>query len=1101
MRAVEKFSQVLLGRKSRGYGAVVFGFILLFIFTIFHGKLMEEPKPVWVSFLAGGIVSLFFGILTLALEEKVLSRKASEQEQLLTFLLEYIPDHIYFKDREGRFIGGSRSLARYFGFERVEDLIGKTDFDFFSSPHAEEAYADEQRIMETGEAIVGKVERETWPDGRVSFVLTTKVPLRNEKGEIIGIVGISKDITELKEKEEALERERQFLNSVFEGIQDGLSVLSRDLTILRVNSFMERLYEDAMPLVGKKCYEAYYDRQVPCFFCPTIPAMETKRKVTHIVPYTRKGEVAGWLELTAYPFIDSEGNVLGVIEYVKDVTDRVRAEDALRESERKFRTLTRLAPAAIIIYQGGRFVWCNEETERLTGYTQEELLSLPVDFVVHPDFRERVRRNAALREEGKEAETQYEVKVIRKDGEERWILIRGATIRYQGQYAGLAVCLDITKEKEREARLLHLNSVLKSVRNVNQLITKEKDRERLVQGVCRELIEGCGYTGACVVLFPKDDKPPLKLALGFPQEAFEAFRATCSFEVALEELQKFPIKKVQKISSKDPCATPLVHLLRPGEGLFVAPLEWGEILYGFIIASLSLPFVADEEEEMLFLELSQDLSFALHSIDLEEIREKARKALEVSEEKFRTLAESLPVAVLIRTKGQWIYANPFVEALTGYKPEEFLQEELWQEVSPEGASIVTRWEKELGIIPFEQEFSLRTRGNERRWVLARFTPVRYQDEEALLVLLLDLTERKLAEERIRYLTFHDVLTGLYNRTFFEQEMVRLDTPENLPLSVIMGDLNGLKLVNDTFGHAMGDELLRQAAQILKRMCKKRGIVARLGGDEFVVLLPRTTSQEVQALGERIQEEFRKTTVESIPLSISLGYGTKVNPEEPLDEVIRIAENWMYQRKLTESTSFHNQVLQAFRASLRAVTQETEEHSQRIRDLALRLGKALGLSQRELDELSLLAEFHDIGKIAIPQGILEKPGPLDEEEWAIVKKHPEVGFRITQSIWKLSSIANYILFHHERFDGTGYPRGLKGEDIPLLSRIIAICDAYDVIVTGRPYRRARTKEEAIAELKRSSGTQFDPRIVEVFIKILEESQPQDPSVPAPGTGEG
>ncbi len=1095
MNTVQELFRALFERRSRGYGAVIFGFSLLATFTAFHGKLMEEPPLVWITLLAGGLASLFFGILTLAFEERILAKRAAEKEKLLEFLLEYIPDHVYFKDRKSRFIGGSRSLARYFGFDRVEDLIGKTDFDFFTPPHAEEAYADEQRIMETGEAIVSKVERETWPDGRTSWVLTTKVPFRDEKGKITGIVGISKDITELKEKEEALEREREFLKSVFESIQDGLSVLSRDLTILQVNSFMERLYEDAMPLVGKKCYEAYQSRQTPCFFCPTIPAMEMKKKITHIVPYTKGGEIQGWLELTAYPFTDRDGNVLGVIEYVKDVTDRVKTEDALRESERKFRTLTRLAPVAIIIYQDGRFVWCNEEAERITGYTQEELLSRSVDSIVHPDFQERVRRNVVLRQEGKEAETQYEIKIVRKNGEERWILVRGATIRYQERYAGLAVCLDITPEKEREARLLHLNSVLKAVRNVNQLITREKDRERLVRGVCEELVRGCGYTGACVILF---SKPPLKVALGFPPENFEAFSASCDPNMAFAELQQAPLKKVQRISPEDPCTEPLTHLLRPGEGLFVAPLEWGETFYGFIVASLPLPFLKDEEEEMLFLELSQDLSFALHSIDLERIREEAQKALEASEEKFRTLAESLPVAVLIRTKSGWTYANPFFEALTGYSPQEFLEGDLWQDMSPEGASIVAEWEKALGLTPFEREFSLRTRGGQKKWILARFTPTRLQDEDALLVLLLDLTERKLAEERIRYLTFHDVLTGLYNRTFFEQEMVRLDTPENLPLSVIMGDLNGLKLVNDTFGHAMGDELLRKAAQILEETCKNRGIVARLGGDEFVVLLPRTTSEEVQDLGERIREEFQKTSVESIPLSISLGYGTKTHSEQPLDEVLRIAENWMYQRKLTESTSFHSQVLQAFRASLRAVTQETEEHSQRIRELALRLGKALGLSQRELDELSLLAEFHDIGKIAIPQSILEKPGALDDEEWAIVKKHPEVGFRITQSIWELSSIANYILFHHERFDGTGYPRGLKGEDIPLLSRIIAICDAYDVMVTGRPYRKARTKGEAVAELRRCSGTQFDPHIVEVFVTILGELEPQDPLAPAQET---
>lgn len=1079
-----------MGQKVRGYGSVAFGLLLLGIFIVFRTRLMEFPPIVWGTILSGGIVALLFGSVFIPLEER-LKKKLEEQEKFLKSLLEYTPDLVYFKDRESRFIWASLSHARHFGLERVEDLLGKTDFDFFSKPHAEEAFLDEQRIIKTGEPVIGKIEQETWPDGRTNWVHTTKIPLYDEKGGIIGIVGISRDVTELKEKEEALVRERVFLKDVLESVQDGISVLDRNLTILMVNSFMERMYEDSLPLVGKKCHEAYYGRTSPCFFCPVIPAMEQERKVTHVVPYVRQGEVKGWLELTAYPFRDREGNILGVIEYIKDVTERIQTEDALRESERKFRTLTELSPAAIVIYQDNRCVYCNKATEYLTGYSQEEILSMPLLASIHPEDRERARRNAEARQRGEKAEEEYELRVVRKDGTVRWALLRGSTIRFQGRFAGLVALLDITERKATEERILHLNKVLKTVRNVNQSIAREKDPRHLIEGICQELVEGRGYTGAFVALYPPGESEALVSVLGFdnvppiPRELCEKLQ------------EKIPLGKIWKIEKRSEDFPPaFASFLRPGEGLFVVSFEWKSNSFGILVASLPSWYLKDEEEEMLFFELSQDLSFALYSIELEKEKEKIHKALEESEAQyadlFHNMVEGFALYEMIfdekgnPTDYRFLKVNPAFEQLTGLRAQDILGKaarEVLPGLEPFWVENYGRVAQGRGPVHFEHY----AEPLKRYYSVTAYSPRPGQ----FATIFEDITERKLAEERIYYLTFHDTLTGLYNRAFFEKEVDRLDIPENLPLSVIMGDLNGLKLINDTFGHTIGDKLLQKAAQILEEACKDRGIVVRSGGDEFVVLLPRTTSTEVQALGEKIQEAFHGTLVELIPLSISLGYGTKTDPKEPFSETLQIAENWMYQRKLTESTSFHSQVLQAFRVSLRAVTQETEEHSQRIRDFALRLGKALGLSQRELDDLSLLAEFHDIGKIAIPQAILEKPGSLDEEEWSIVKKHPEVGFRITQSIWELSPIANYILFHHERFDGKGYPRGLKGENIPLLSRIIAICDAYDAMVTGRPYHKARTKEEAIEELKKCAGTQFDPRIVEAFVKILEKETSSTP----------
>ncbi|MCX7668260.1 MAG: diguanylate cyclase, partial [Atribacterota bacterium] len=336
---------------------------------------------------------------------------------------------------------------------------------------------------------------------------------------------------------------------------------------------------------------------------------------------------------------------------------------------------------------------------------------------------------------------------------------------------------------------------------------------------------------------------------------------------------------------------------------------------------------------------------------------------------------------------------------------------------------------------------------------------------------------------VEYLATHDTLTGLCNRGFFETVMSKADREENLPISVIMGDLNGLKLVNDAFGHEEGDRLLLQAASFLRESCPPESTIARVGGDEFVILLPRTDHKKAQEIMEHIYTRFSTQTTKPIPVSISLGFGTKTNPSQNIYDTVRIAENWMYQRKLTDGMSFRIQTLRFLQKTLHEIAYEVEEHSQRIKKWALQMAQILNIPEHEKEMLPLLADFHDVGKITIPQEILRKPGPLSEEEWKIVRRHPEVGFRITQAIPALASIANLVLAHHEWYNGKGYPRGLKGEEIPLLARLIAICDAFDVMISGRPYKRALAFEEAVTELRRYSGTQFDPALVTTFIEIL------------------
>jgi len=352
----------------------------------------------------------------------------------------------------------------------------------------------------------------------------------------------------------------------------------------------------------------------------------------------------------------------------------------------------------------------------------------------------------------------------------------------------------------------------------------------------------------------------------------------------------------------------------------------------------------------------------------------------------------------------------------------------------------------------------------------------------------DITERKKKEKEIIYLNYHDVLTGLYNRTFFDEERKRLDTKHQLPLSVIIGDINGLKLINDAFGHAEGDKLLVAISKILRSCCRAEDIIARTGGDEFSILLPITNGNSAKTIYDRIKkicEEYAtKSDKEVYYPSISLGYSTKTEEDEPLDTVMKVAEENMYRRKLLEHKSLHSSIISSIKTTMFEKSNETEEHAERLAILSKKLGQALNLSEEELVALELVSTLHDIGKISIDQNILTKPGPLSADEWVEMKKHPEVGFRIAQTVPELKNISEYILCHHERWDGSGYPQGLIGKYIPLLSRILAVVDSYDAMTQDRFYRKALSRDAAIAEIKAQSGTQFDPEVARIFVeKVL------------------
>lgn len=360
-------------------------------------------------------------------------------------------------------------------------------------------------------------------------------------------------------------------------------------------------------------------------------------------------------------------------------------------------------------------------------------------------------------------------------------------------------------------------------------------------------------------------------------------------------------------------------------------------------------------------------------------------------------------------------------------------------------------------------------------------PIR--DEKArskgVVVVFRDCTEKKEKQEKIEFLSYHDQLTGLYNRHFFEAELKRLDTDRNLPFTIAMIDVNGLKLTNDAFGHEAGDQLLQRVAQVLKQECRSDDIISRVGGDEFVVLLPKTSHREAELIMKRIYQSVDQQHIDNVVVSVSIGWETKEMPEQDIKEVFSKAEDFMYRKKITESQSMRNHTIKVIMQTLHESNSREKIHSERVSKLSRKIGEAMELDSEVLKELEISGLMHDIGKIAINNSILDKPGKLTKDEYDEIKKHPEVSYHILKSADVYTRLAEHVLSHHEKWDGTGYPRGLAGSEIPLAARIISVADAYEAMTAARPYREVFTPEQALEELKQCSGTQFDPEIVRVL----------------------
>lgn len=386
----------------------------------------------------------------------------------------------------------------------------------------------------------------------------------------------------------------------------------------------------------------------------------------------------------------------------------------------------------------------------------------------------------------------------------------------------------------------------------------------------------------------------------------------------------------------------------------------------------------------------------------------------------------------------------------------------------------------------------------------------------VLVVARDISERKILEDKLYSMTLRDDLTGLYNQSYLKKrlkEELQVATANNYSLAFFLMDIDDFKFYNDWFGHLAGDEFLYRFSQLINKCVREGDILGRYGGDEFAVILPGAGRETAQRLAERLcytVENYIFPNRNIMPrgkITVSLGMAVFPENGKTAEDLITIADESMYRCKrrvksivraqIPVTKNFQNELketniklfnaVQTVLGIIRAKDTETYMHLEKVADYTGLLCQSLNLNEEQARDVKLAALLHDVGKIEIPRYILNKISKLTLEEWAIVKQHPKWGAEMVQTIEKLEYIVFLILHHHERFDGKGYPAGLKGDEIPFGSRIISVVDSFDAMTNVRPYRKSKDFFSALKEIEKCKGTQFDPDIADAFIKVVSSLQ--------------
>ncbi len=965
-----------------------------------------------------------------------------------------------------------------------------------------------RNVFSTGKTVITEEVSEV--DGVKHYSETTKSPVFDAAGAINYVMTVIRDVNARKQAEEALRKSEKRYRGLIESQNDLIVRVDPDNRFTYVNdTYCKTFGKSREELIGKSFAPLVHKDDIE----HTLKVMEGLQKPPYRIQVEQRAmTVEGWrwLHWEDNAILNESGSIVEIQGVGRDITELKETEkkiagETIKKSEERYREiLDSLEEIFFELDLSGNITYCNQYAARLFGYTRDELIGRNYKHF----FRDPKIISLVLNKirQSSRPERLSSLEMVCSDSSVVYgdISFSPAKDRDGGIVGFRVAGRDITEWKRMEDLERRRNQILTSIatgkplEEVLELIvglieTEDPDALGsilLLDDQGQHLLYGAGSS---LPEFYNQAIHGLKIGEGVGSCGTAAYRGQ---RVIVEDILTHPywadFRKLAKKANLRSC--------------------WSEPIFsadGKVIATFAtyhrIPRSPNEADFERFKRAADLASLAIEYKQAEKQLVEAHRLLD-------QIIEFSPDAMfVIDTNGIVVAWNKAIEEMTGITKKDMVGQGNYEyaihfygkrrpilidlALIPEGE--LNRYKDDYDVIGWKGNIlysethvpGVYSGKGAYLWATAS----KLYDTEGNVVgaieTLRDITERKRYEEQLKYLSLHDQLTGLHNRVYFDNELKRLDNSREYPITIISTDLDNLKLINETMGHDIGDEYLKACAGILKKSLRGSDILVRAGGDEFVAILPRADRKAGEMIAGRIFSQinlYNQKRYGQLPLKISLGLSTAEDESKPLKETLIEADELLFRDKLHRGAGASYQIIESLMAVLGERDFITEGHVRRLENLANKMGERFNLSQKQLSNLILLTKVHDLGKVGIPDRILFKESLLDDEEWNIMRQHSEKGYRIALASEDLSEIAGLILRHHERWDGGGYPLGLKGEKIPVECRILAIIDAYDAMVNNRPYRKAMSKTEAVEELKRNAGTQFDPELVAVFLLILEEA---------------